>query len=104
MSHTLHLHRPHDLGLEGARAIARRWISEAESVFGLRCRSEPGVAGDRVHFERPGVRGTLQVAADGFTLDAQLGFLLAGFAPRIEAEIARNLDELLGAARQGDAM
>ncbi len=104
MSHTLRLHRPHDLGLEGARAIARRWISEAESVFGLRCRSEPGVAGDRVHFERPGVRGTLQVAADGFTLDAQLGFLLAGFAPRIEAEIARNLDALLGAARQGDAM
>lgn len=101
MNHVLHLHRTHDLGLEGARALARRWIAEAESDLGLRCRLEPGAAGDQVHFERPGVRGTLQVRADSFSLEARLGFLLAGFAPRIEAEIGRHLDALLGASAGG---
>ena len=37
------------------------------------------------------------LTADAFELTAKLGFLLGGFKAKIEAEIGRNLDRLLGA-------
>jgi putative polyhydroxyalkanoate system protein len=46
-------------------------------------------------FTRSGVNGTLQVTQNCFELDAKLGFLLGAFKDRIEAEIIKNLDELL---------
>ena len=48
-----------------------------------------------VQFTRSGVNGRLIVAADHFDLDAKLGFLLGAFSRTIEAEIEKNLDELL---------
>ena len=38
------------------------------------------------------------MAGDGFELRARLGFLLSAFSVRIEDEIGRNLDALLGDA------
>jgi len=40
------------------------------------------------------------IAADHFELDATLGFLLGAFSKTIEAEIERNLDDLLAAEGQ----
>ena len=48
-----------------------------------------------MRFTRSGVNGTLLVTADHFNLDAKLGFLLGAFKDRIEAEIVKNLDDLL---------
>ena len=95
----LHIHRTHALGLAAARTIALRWRDDAEQRLGLQCRHLPGDLTDTIAFERPGVSGTLTVAGDGFELRAKLGFLLSAFSARIEEEIGRNLDALLGEAQ-----
>lgn len=91
----LHIFRPHSLGLREARKIAFKWAQEAQAEFGMTCTYQEGVATDEVAFIRSGVKGTLLVTPDLFELKAQLGFLLGAFKEKIEAEIVRNLDDLL---------
>ena len=52
-------------------------------------------AGLAVSFSRSGLSGTLEVSGTTFRMQAQLGFLLSAFKDRIEAEIQKNLDELI---------
>jgi putative polyhydroxyalkanoate system protein len=91
----LHIRREHSLSLAQARKIAYTWAEHVEAEFGMECTYEEGAKSDRVTFTRSGVNGVLHVAHDHFDLDAKLGFLLGAFKDRIEAEIVRNLDELL---------
>jgi putative polyhydroxyalkanoate system protein len=91
----LHILREHALGLPAARKIAVAWAEQVESEFGMECRYEEGKAADQVTFTRSGVNGSLHVTAERFELDAKLGFLLGAFKGRIEAEIVKNLDDLL---------
>lgn len=91
----IHIHRAHQLGLKGARAVAAQWSEEAQSKLEMACAYATGEAGDELQFSRPGVKGTLKIAGDHFELSAQLGFLLSAFKAQIEAEIAKNLDALL---------
>ena len=94
----IHIHRTHALGLKRARQVALRWAEDAEKKFDMECTIVEGEASDVVEFTRTGVKGTLQVEADQFTLDATLGFLLGTFRGTIESEIEKNLDALLGAS------
>lgn len=89
--------RPHALGFSEARKIALQWAQAAESEFGMACTYEEGLEADEVSFSRAGVKGALTVTQDLFELNAQLGFLLSAFKDRIESEIVKNLDDLLGA-------
>lgn len=91
----LHIHREHSLGLAGARKVAKEWAVQVKDEFDMHCTFEENSHGDTVHFKRSGVNGTLEVTASTFELDAKLGFLLGAFKGRIEAEIVKNLDELL---------
>ncbi len=91
----LHIQRAHTLGLAAARKIAFRWAEQVEEEFGMECTYEEGKTSDMVRFTRSGVNGTLAVTKDRFELDATLGFLLGAFKDRIEAEIVKNLDQLL---------
>ena len=91
----LHIVREHDLGLPAARKIAFAWAEQVKSDFGMECNYEEGKVADQLAFSRSGVNGTLQVTADRFELDAKLGFLLGAFKGKIEAEIVKNLDDLL---------
>lgn len=91
----IHIRRNHQLGLAGARKVAWQWAEQVEGDFGMSCTYEEGGDCDEVCFSRSGVDGTLTVSADHFELDAKLGFLLGAFKERIEAEIVKNLDELL---------
>jgi putative polyhydroxyalkanoate system protein len=91
----IHIHRPHSLGLPGARKVAAQWAEKAQSKLEMTCAYAQGEQADELQFSRPGVKGTLQVCGDHFELDAQLGFLLSAFKEQIESEIAKNLDELL---------
>lgn len=93
----LHIRREHTLGLPAARKIAFKWAEQVEAEFGMECSYEEGATTDTVTFVRSGVNGTLQVTRDHFNLDAKLGFLLGAFKGRIEAEIVKNLDQLLAA-------
>ena len=104
MAH-LHIRREHALTLAAARKIAYAWAEHVEAEFGMECTYEEGAKADQVTFKRSGVHGTLDVTADHFDLDAKLGFLLGAFKDRIEAEIVKNLDDLLApkAARKKPA-
>lgn len=91
----LHIRREHALTLAAARKIAHSWAEQVEADFGMECDYEEGAKEDRVSFTRSGVNGTLVVTGDHFDLDAKLGFLLGAFKGKIEAEIVKNLDDLL---------
>jgi putative polyhydroxyalkanoate system protein len=91
----LHILRAHTLGLSAARKIAYAWAEQVESEFDMACTYAEGKVEDEVGFKRSGVTGTLHVTADRFELNAKLGFLLGAFKGRIEAEIVKNLDDLL---------
>jgi putative polyhydroxyalkanoate system protein len=93
----LHIRREHSLGLPAARKIAFKWAEQVEEEFDMECTYEEGDTQDEVTFVRSGVNGTLHVTKDHFNLDAKLGFLLGAFKHRIEAEIVKNLDQLLAA-------
>lgn len=95
----IHIHREHRLGLKKARKVAWQWAEEVEQKFDMECTVIEGELSDTVEFTRSGCNGRLIVAADHFDLDARLGLLLGVFSKTIEAEIVKNLDELLGAAR-----
>ncbi len=95
----IHIQRPHQLGLEGARKVAWQWAEQAEADFDMACTYEEGEDSDEVQFSRSGVSGTLKVSGDHFELDAQLGFLLGAFKDRIEGEIVKNLDALLASKK-----
>lgn len=94
MAHIL-IEREHQLGLEQARRTAAQWVQEAQQKFDMRCSYEEGEAIDSVAFSRSGLSGTLEVSGTRFRMQAQLGFLLGAFKERIEAEIEKNLDELI---------
>jgi putative polyhydroxyalkanoate system protein len=91
----LHILREHTLGLPAARKIAFQWAEQVEQEFGMQCVYTEGKTEDEVTFTRSGVNGVLHVTKDQFTLNAKLGFLLGAFKDKIEAEIVKNLDQLL---------
>ena len=91
----IHIEREHTLGLAQARKLAFRWAETAEEKLDMACTYEEGKTSDLVSFTRSGVNGELRVTPERFELHARLGFLLGAFKSRIEAEIVKNLDELL---------
>jgi putative polyhydroxyalkanoate system protein len=94
----IRIHRQHHLGLAKARQVAWQWAVQVEKDFDMQCTVIEGEAGDTVEFTRSGVTGSLTVAADHFDLHARLGFLLGAFSLKIESEIEKTLDALLGKA------
>lgn len=92
----IHITREHSLGLPQARKLAFKWAEAVEEKFDMECTYEEGHSADLVSFTRSGVNGELKVTKDRFELDARLGFLLGAFKDRIEDEIVKNLDLLLG--------
>lgn len=89
------IEREHQLGLEQARRTAAQWVQDAAQKFDMQCDHQPGEEVDEVSFSRSGLSGTLTVSGNSFRMQAQLGFLLSAFKDRIEAEIQKNLDELI---------
>lgn len=96
----IRIRRAHRLGLPRAREVAWQWAEEVERKFDMACTVIEGETADTVEFARPGVRGTLRVEGTRFEIEAALGFLLGAFSQTIEAEIERNLDELLAAEKR----
>jgi putative polyhydroxyalkanoate system protein len=87
--------RDHALGLAEARKLAHRWAEVARHKLAMECTYAEGETHDLVKFKRAGAHGELKVTPQRFQLHAKLGLLLGVFKAKIEAEIARNLDELL---------
>ena len=92
----IHIERNHTLGIEAAREAAHQWIEQARDEYGMECSYVEGASCDTAKFSRAGMDGTLEVTADSFLLEANLGFLFASFSDQIERKISQNLDKLLG--------
>jgi putative polyhydroxyalkanoate system protein len=98
MANEIRIQRHHALGLAKARKLAWAWAEKVERDYGMACTVLEGDDEDTVEFARAGVEGRVLVSADRFDLSARLGLLLAAFSSKIESEIERQFDALLGAA------
>ena len=92
----IHIYRPHTLGPEAARQLARDWQAQAEQDWGLQCTAQTLEGRQQIAFERPGLQGRLQVSGEAFELRLTLGFLLSAYRARIETELQQRLDDRLG--------
>ena len=86
--------RVHNLGLKAAHAAADKMAEELGKRFGLR----GDWKGDVLHFERPGVQGTLAITAKDLDLNVTLGFLLRAVKGPLERAVADELDRLFPVA------
>ncbi|UCE32749.1 MAG: polyhydroxyalkanoic acid system family protein [Burkholderiales bacterium] len=86
----IHLHRKHKLGIRRARAAANKVAEDLAHEYDLSSEWN----GDTLHFNRAGVKGTLQVSGNDVRLDVKLGILLSPFRHRIEHHVQQNLEQL----------
>jgi len=84
--------RAHALGLADARAAAQRMEGHLGRKFGL----TGSWKGDTLHFERPGVSGSLSITEKKLHLEIALGFMLKAMKPSIEKAVLHELDALFG--------
>ena len=95
------IRRTHALGLTGARAAAERMAEQLGRKFDLK----GDWRGDVLHFERPGVTGSLAIGAHDLHLSVALGFMLKAMKGSIQSAVEQELDTLFpsGATRTGKA-
>ena len=84
------IRRTHGLGLRGARAAAERMADQLARKFDLK----GDWRGDVLHFERPGVTGSLAVGEKDLHLTVALGFMLRAMKGSIESAVERELETL----------
>ena len=82
--------RVHNLGLKAARAAADRMADDLGRKFDLR----GDWKGNILHFERPGVNGSLSIDDKNLHLTVSLGFLLKAMKGSIERAVMSQLDAL----------
>lgn len=87
------IHHPHTLGKPACRSAVDAIARDLSARFSL---GAMDWSGDTLSFARPGVAGSLTVAADDAHVQVRLGPLLGLMRPAIEAEIRRQLREHLG--------
>ncbi|QJR11090.1 hypothetical protein DSM104443_02161 [Usitatibacter rugosus] len=87
----IELTRKHGLGLAAARTAAEKMSDHLSKKFGLQGRW----AGDTLHFERPGVTGSLAITEKDLDLTVTLvGFLMKAMKGSIERAVNEELDKL----------
>ena|SRR6185369_12291991 len=87
----IELTRAHGLGLSGARAAAETMSGHLSKKFGLQGRW----SGNTLHFERPGVTGSLAITEKNLDLTITLvGFLMKAMKGSIERAVNEELDKL----------
>lgn len=86
----IELRRVHTLGLKGARTAAQRMAEHLGRRFDLK----GDWKGNVLHFERPGVTGSLAITDKDLVLSVALGFLLKAMKGSIQGAVEQQLDEL----------
>jgi len=84
------IRRPHDMSMKDARAAAEKMAAHLGKKFGLKGDWE----GDTLHFDRPGVQGSLHLMPKHLKLTVTLGFLLKMMRGSIEQAVDEELDKL----------
>jgi putative polyhydroxyalkanoate system protein len=95
MAH-IEISRAHKLGAKKARTAAEKAGKHLAEKFDMQYRwADEG----ELKFERPGVRGQLELDKTSVRIVVSLGLMLLPFKSRIEQEIHKNLDQLFGAKK-----
>ena len=77
----------HNLSLDEARQAARKVAAQMELDYEMTTTWE----GDLLKFERSGVSGSLALLDKQAQLEIKLGFMLKGFASKIEEQVSKNM-------------
>ena len=93
MSHIV-IHRDHALTLDQARAAAEALAGQLAERYDISYHWQE----NSLHFERSGVSGQIDLEPGVIRVNVRLGFLLVSLKSRLEQEIDRQLDEMLGSA------
>jgi putative polyhydroxyalkanoate system protein len=95
MAH-IDISRAHKLAPKKAKAAAEKAGKHLAEQFGMQYRwADDG----ELKFERPGVRGQMELDKKRVRIVVSLGLMLLPFKSRIEQEINKNLDQLFGAPK-----
>jgi putative polyhydroxyalkanoate system protein len=86
---TIDMHAEHDMNRDEAQAAADRLAEDLANKFDINY----GWHGDHIHFDRPGVDGTITVRESEIRIKARLGLVLMFLKGRIEDEIVSYLGE-----------
>ena len=90
----IEIRRVHGLGLEAARKAADRMAERLGQRFGLK----GSWRGNVMHFERPGVTGSLALTDKDLDLQVTLGMLLRMMKGSLETAVHEELDKLFAKA------
>ncbi len=93
----IEVRRAHALGVERARAAADRMMEHLSARYGLKGAWQ----GNVLHFQRPGVTGSLAVDERNLDLRVTLGFLLKAMKGSIESSVVHELDALFHSGGAG---
>lgn len=91
---TIRLRRRHHLGARRARELADTIAGDLKREYDMTHQWRDSV----LEFQRPGIRGELEVADDSLELRMDLGLAMRPFRERIETAVASRLDNLLAEA------
>lgn len=91
------IHARHKLDFARAQQAADDLAADLAEKFDI----DYGWDGNVIHFERPGVSGTIKVGKREIHIKASLGFLLAMLKGRIEEEITEYLQDHFGCTFEG---
>ncbi len=83
------LHKKHTMPKEDVLQAAQDLAAKLERKHGVRAKWR----GDSVSMRAPSIEGYLAVTDDTIEVSVKLGMLASSFAPRLEREIQRYLDE-----------
>jgi putative polyhydroxyalkanoate system protein len=86
------MHARHSMSRDEAQAAADELAADLARKFEI----DYGWEGDHIHFERPGVNGSITVREKEIRIQAQLGLMLMFLKPQIENEITRYLRDHFG--------
>jgi putative polyhydroxyalkanoate system protein len=86
---TMSISKKHNLSHKKAKEAAQQVANDLQQRFDLAYVWR----GDRIEFERPGLRGEMHVGKDEVRLDCQLGFLLSALKSAIEKEVHKEFDK-----------
>jgi putative polyhydroxyalkanoate system protein len=86
------MHARHSMRREEAQAAADELAGDLARKFDI----DYGWEGDHIHFERPGVNGTITIREKEIRIEARLGLMLMFLKPQIEHEITLYLQDHFG--------
>lgn len=82
----------HTMSRDDAQSAADELARDLAAKFDIHY----GWDGDHIHFERPGVHGTITFREREIHIRARLGMLLMFLKPQIEREVTRYLEDHFG--------